>query len=514
MDVQSRTALQSRQRQKTFRAVIEQEKLKLNWNIDTFVFIVLFEVFLLSVLFDKTTSSMTIGKQCWAVTRWRRRVSESTPEEVAVTRRHRSAKFAEVNFPSLRFGRRRRSFSGRLASFASDLCAPAIVDEISADRRLWSGNVGLQGYFEKKVKGRWLDLAKYLEEMGKDATGYLDTKYVKAFRVNHALFEALHGDTHCLWEKADTNYRSAISAEKRLAIVLYWLAHGPTQETLATLFSVGQSTVHNILHSGVTTLRSYLVKRSIVFPRGRELQRVMAGFKKLCKLPMCAGAMDGTFMKIVKPVVWGDSYWSYKSYPAVLILAVVDVDGIFTFVDAGRAASLGDAYVFNRSRLRKKLEDGSWLSDGITKLVSGQRIKPYLLADSAFGASQHVVKGFKHPPQPGRQTSFNSAVNQGRKVVETAFGRLKGRFRVLKSNFIRDPEFAAEVAMLCCALHNMCTRARVEFFDSWLPDPSDYVVEHGGADEPVEPEPVAVARGEAVRLALSTDAHLRRLRRR
>ena len=80
----------------------------------------LFEVFLLSVLFDKTTSSMTIGKQCWAVTRWRRRVSESTPEEVAVTRRHRSAKFAEVNFPSLRFGRRRRSFSGRLASFASD----------------------------------------------------------------------------------------------------------------------------------------------------------------------------------------------------------------------------------------------------------------------------------------------------------------------------------------------------------------------------------------------------------
>ena len=34
-------------------------------------------------------------------------------------------------------------------------------------------------------------------------------------------------------------------------------------------------------------------------------------------------------MKIVKPVVWGDSYWCYKSYPALLILAVVDADGIF-----------------------------------------------------------------------------------------------------------------------------------------------------------------------------------------
>ena len=120
----------------------------------------------------------------------------------------------------------------------------------------------------------------------------------KLFRVNRALFEALQSDTHSLWEKADTHYRSAVSAEKRLAIVLYWLAHSNTQDGLATLFSVGQSTVHSILHSGVTTLRTYLVKRSIVFPRGRELHWVMEGFSKLCKLPMCAGA-------IVKPVVFG-----------------------------------------------------------------------------------------------------------------------------------------------------------------------------------------------------------------
>ena len=199
------------------------------------------------------------------------------------------------------------------------------------------------------------------------------------------------------------------------------------------------------------------MKRSIVIPRGRELNRVMEGFSKLCKLLMCAGA-------IVKPVVWGDSYWCYKRYPTLLILAVVDADSIFTFVDAGRAASLGNAYVYNWSCLRQKLDGGSWLPASVTKLVSGQRVKPYLLAGSAFGASEHVVKEFKHPPEPGRQTSFISAVNQGRKVVEQAFGRLKGCFRVLKSNFIRDPEFVAEVAMLCCALHNMCTRAKVDFF--------------------------------------------------
>ena len=86
--------------------------------------------------------------------------------------------------------------------------------------------------------------------------------------------------------------------------------------------------------------------------------------------------------------------------------------------------------MYNWSRLRQKLDGGSWLPASVTKLVSGQRVKPYLLPDSAFCASEHAVKGFKHPPEPGRQSSFDSAVNQGRNVVEQAFGRLKGHFRV------------------------------------------------------------------------------------
>ena len=55
----------------------------------------------------------------------------------------------------------------------------------------------------------------------------------------------------------------------------------------------------------------------------------------------------------------------------------------------------------------------------------------------------------------------------------------------------------------------MCTRAKVEFLDSWLPDQADDVMEHSEADAPPEPEPVA-ARGEVARLALPTRAHLRK----
>ncbi|XP_065175529.1 uncharacterized protein LOC135805424 [Sycon ciliatum] len=347
-----------------------------------------------------------------------------------------------------------------------------------------------------------------LQKAGKqdDAEDYLDRQYVKTFRVSKPLFDAIYTDTHALWEKSDTAFRCAVSSEKRLAMLLYWLAHATTQDELANLFGVGQSTVHGILHDGVDTLAVHLGKKSIVFPKGEDLKRVISGFKRICKLPMCAGAIDGTFMKIIKPSVWGDSYWCYKSYPAIIILAVVDADGIFTYVDVGRAGSLGDAYTFNNSSLKRKLQTRSWLQS-TTKLISGHRIKPYLLADSAFGASEHVVKAYKHPPQPGQQATFNSAVNKGRKVVEQAFGRLKGRFAVLTRSFVRDPEFAARVALLCSALHNMCTRGNVEFFDSWLPDRAEYT---GDGEQAADANNGAGGSAEVVRKALTTYIHMLR----
>ena len=113
----------------------------------------------------------------------------------------------------------------------------------------------------------------------------------------------------------------------------------------------------------------------IRFPTGEELEQVIVDFERLsvksgkAGLPLCAGAMDGTFMKISKPSLWGDLYYCYKSFIAIVILAVqyqtriqagkqmplygilavVDARCIFTHIDAGRAGSMGDAYTYNHS---------------------------------------------------------------------------------------------------------------------------------------------------------------------
>ena len=125
------------------------------------------------------------------------------------------------------------------------------------------------------------------------------------------------------------------------------LAQGTTFGQLANECFIGKSTAHETVHEVVRVLKDVIVDLAVKFPTGALLDETIAKFESLSRLKMCGGAVDGTFMRIRKPTEWADSYWCYMNLCAILVLAVVDADGIFTFVDAGRAGSLGDAYTFN-----------------------------------------------------------------------------------------------------------------------------------------------------------------------
>ena len=87
---------------------------------------------------------------------------------------------------------------------------------------------------------------------------------------------------------------------------------------------------------------------------------------------MCAGAIDGTFMKIRKPETWEDSYWCYKNYSAIVLLAVVNAKDLFTYIDARRAGSLGDAFIWNNCSLKRALHDGQVLC-GRSQIIQGAK---------------------------------------------------------------------------------------------------------------------------------------------
>jgi hypothetical protein len=63
-----------------------------------------------------------------------------------------------------------------------------------------------------------------------------------------------------------------------------------------------------------------------------------------------------------KPLVWGDTYYCYKKHLAIIVFAMVDAHGRFTYVNAGGAGQIEDASVWKRSALRALIGDGTWLA--------------------------------------------------------------------------------------------------------------------------------------------------------
>ena len=341
-------------------------------------------------------------------------------------------------------------------------------------RRFWCARRG-HGVWDDEIIANW-------NVMGRDwdVRDWEDAQYRQHLRMTKVAFWKLHRKVGNHLEKQITKYRLPVSSAKRLAIIVHYLAHALSYATLSLLYGIGTSTTANIIQEGVAVIKHILLPTVIKFPTGQKLRRTMRDFKALCGLPRCAGAIDGTFMRIRKPVLHGDAYWCYKHYTTILVLAVVDGDGKFTYVDAGRAGSLGDAATFHASRLERNILDNTWLTiperAQNANHILGTYIRPYLVGDAAFPLSPTLMKCFddRHGPLQPHERTFNFRLIRTRRVVEQAFGRLKARFRILEHSNINRPRFAADVALVCCGLHNFCEGFRSQAGEAWQVDVTEY----------------------------------------
>ena len=102
-----------------------------------------------------------------------------------------------------------------------------------------------------------------------------------------------------------TMMRSPIAPENQLAMTLHWLAHGLTVDMLGEMYHVGASTAHAVVHESIAVSKDTLVTTCIKFPCGHQLDVTMASFQAAAGLPMCADAIDSTFVHMLKPSVWG-----------------------------------------------------------------------------------------------------------------------------------------------------------------------------------------------------------------
>lgn len=185
----------------------------------------------------------------------------------------------------------------------------------------------------------------------------------------------------------------------------------------------------------------------------------------------CCGAVDGKHVVITPPANSGSEYYNYKHTYSIVLMALVDADYKFLFVDVGSNGRVSDGGVFGQSALSHALETNSLNLPAETALPGRVKPQPFVIVgDEAFPLRHNLMKPFSGKSITRyEQRIFNYRLSRARRIVENAFGILANRFRVFLSRIPLSPEKVQLVVLAACALHNFLrTQECEQNSDGWL----------------------------------------------
>lgn len=178
-------------------------------------------------------------------------------------------------------------------------------------------------------------------------------------------------------------------------------------------------------------------------------------FERRWQFPHCLGAVDGKHVQIIAPPSSGSSYYNYKGFHSIVLLAIADADCNFLAVDVGCNGRISDGGVFAKSPIASLMDNPmyGWPRPSVVRGI-GVPIPYFLIGDDAFPLRTSLVKPYSHRQLNRPERVFNYRLSRARRVVENAFGLLVARFRILQRPINLVPAKADMVVLACCALHN------------------------------------------------------------
>ena len=131
-------------------------------------------------------------------------------------------------------------------------------------------------------------------------------------------------------------------------------------------------------------------------------------FEEKWQFPNCVGAIDGKHVPLINPFNSGSTYFNYKRFFSIALLALVDTNYKFLYVNVGGQGRISDGGMFKNSELYHLLVNGeinlpdsgqlpdlSNLNDSFLVESNRESEVPYIVvADDAFPLTKYCMKPY------------------------------------------------------------------------------------------------------------------------
>eukprot|EP00112_Aurelia_sp_Birch-Aquarium-sp1_P015468 Seg3426.4 transcript_id=Seg3426.4/GoldUCD/mRNA.D3Y31 product="Protein ANTAGONIST OF LIKE HETEROCHROMATIN PROTEIN 1" protein_id=Seg3426.4/GoldUCD/D3Y31 len=248
--------------------------------------------------------------------------------------------------------------------------------------------------------------------------------------------------------------RETISPSERLVITLRYLATGDSQQSHAFNFRVGKATVCHIIRDTCKALWIALNNRYLNAPETKEdWKEVARGFEKEWNYPNCIGALDGKHVAMECPKNQGSSFYNYKGFHSIVLMAVCDANYCFSLVDIGGYGGDNDASIFGGSEMGISFREGE-MDIPEPEIIDKFSLPYVLVSDEIFKLEPWLMK-----PSPGNNLDqekmiFNYRLSRCRRTIENAFGILAARWRILRRPIRANVSTVENITKACVCLHN------------------------------------------------------------
>ena len=234
-------------------------------------------------------------------------------------------------------------------------------------------------------------------------------RWKKNFRMSRDLFMSVLDELRpFLTPKPNSAHDRALTAEKKLAMTLYYLKDTGSLKMTANSFGVAICTVSSVIYQVCHSISTYLGPKYLHLPRNeKEIRQKVGEFEAKYGMPQCFGCIDGTRIPISSPSENSQDYFCYKQFHSLNVQAVCDFRGLFMDIECRWPGSVHDSEVFASSSISMKMRNGGLPQTFHTLVPEPEKIPNYLTGDPAYPLTPYCMKEYDHCSN-NEQVVFNN----------------------------------------------------------------------------------------------------------